>query len=183
MTGKMFAISGIIASLALGFASCTKNTADPKLPPLLSAEEEAVVCDKTEKPDLDYRHRLICEIKHPKQFNCDLPTVPWEAFRVVRVDNSGYPGYSFWPDHPRSWRPDEWARRPQISDGDKPIGKLQQGNEFWLVYRLKGTSRLVVCSIYSGEDSESRTDIADCDIKHRTPKENCDYSETIMVGR
>jgi len=81
-------------------------------------------------------------------------------------------------DMPAEWTKEAKARRPQIKDTDKPIGKIQQGDHVALIYRLQETGDLVTCDMMSGRDIPEGT----CDLKYRTPKEYCIYSQTIIRG-
>ena len=206
MTSKTFSACGLIASVILGFAACSKNVPpaqSPKLPPLLTAEDEAVVCDDFMKPgtheleswdELAPKYKMdkpkyaawgrweICNIRYPKKFSCDLPTVPWESFHLRLVSRrNNRPGHSPLYYTPRMWSAEERARRPQLSEDDKPIGKLQEGSSLWLVYRVKKTGELVICSRWLICDDTDKG-LSDCDPKCFEPKEFCTYSGTVLIG-
>ncbi len=129
-----------------------------------------------------FREEWIHKLAHPKTLapECDqLPTIPWESWTIEDGGPScDLPGYVMIGDSPDWWSKAEKARRPQIRDEDKPIGKLQQGDSVWLVYRVRETGDLVTCSIMSGGDIPEDT----CDVKYRTPKDHCTYSQTILKG-
>lgn len=150
--------------------------------------EELIKFMATRKPPTqaqlgETRRKWIYELEHPKAFHCDLPTIPWESWKIEEGGpTANLPGYMFTGDKPHFWSQTQKARRPQISDNDKPIGKVQQGNALWLVYRVLSTNELVTCEIWQGRDRDTGKDIADCDVKHRVPLELCTYSQTIIRG-
>lgn len=128
-----------------------------------------------------FRAQWIYKLEHPKKFvGCDdLPTIPWTRWTLKDGGPSAnLPGYIMIDDSPAEWDDEELRTRPQIGDNDKPIGKLQQGDDLWFVYQLpKGD--LVTCS-----QMPARDNIPDnvCDAKRRIPKRYCNYTQTILIG-
>lgn len=128
-----------------------------------------------------FRQEWIYKLENPPHFvGCDdLPVIPWSSWKIVDGGPSAnLPGYSFYMDGPSEWTAAERARRPQVRETDQPIGKVQQGEEMYLIYRVQETSDLVACSIMSGSDIPPNT----CDVKYREPLRYCSYSQTIVRG-
>lgn len=124
------------------------------------------------------RAKWIYELEHPKKIKCDLPTIPWTAFKIEEGgEGANLPGYIFWADQPSNWSNEMLATRPQIGENDKPIGVMQQGNTVWLVYRQQQSKELVTCEIPSGRDIPSDT----CDPKYAS-REFCNYSQRVIRG-
>lgn len=150
-------------------------------------DESAVKLMADYKPptraELDqFRKDWIYRLEHPRPLDpatCgQLPTIPWESWKIEEGGPScNLPGYVGIGDMPAYWSRAEKMRRPQIKDTDLPIGKTQQGDHVALIYRLE-TGDLVSCDMMSGRDIPEGT----CDLKYRTPKEYCIYSQTILRG-
>lgn len=136
----------------------------------------------TEEESRKFREEWIYKLEHPRALDatCDqYPTVPWESWEIVDGGPSAnLPGYSFYMDGPSEWTKAEKARRPQVQETDKPIGKVQQGDSVWLIYRVQETNELVSCGFWSGRDIPEGT----CDLKHREPLSYCSYSQKIVKG-